>query len=153
MRIGLQTQRAWIWGLVLIISPFIIINCDDESSLQNDSEEVWFRFGMRDDATGSEDFIAVTADDEVIALARGELMLSVTERVYHIHGLVTFGNGGHNLGWEWHFIPSEWQLVEESMELCDTNPNAVISWLESMPDTITSIPICPLASYLKAEVR
>jgi len=140
-----------IIGLILV--PIVFPGCDDEKNPQSVSEGTWFLFGMRSDTTGSEDFIAITADDEVIALADEQLSLPVSERLLHIHGMVTFGNGGHNLDWRWHFVPSEWQLVEESTELCDTNPHAVRDWLESMPDTITSIPICPLHSYVKSKVR
>ncbi len=151
----MRSNLVWIglWVVALIILPLFILNCDDENILQNIGKETWFQFGMIDDTTGSEDFIAVTTDDEIITLAREQLLLSVSERTCHIHGIVTYGNGGHNLDWQWHFLPSEWQLPEMSVEVCDTNPRAVRAWLESMPDTITSILICPLSSYVKAEVQ
>ena len=143
-------------GLSLVVTiclVLIITSCGDEKGLQNTAEEVGFRFGMWNDTTGDEDFIAVTTDEEIITLARQQLMLPVPERTFHIHGVVTYGNGGHNLNWSWHFLPSEWELVEASIEVCDTNPFYVRTWLDSMPDTISSILICPLSSYVKTETR
>ena len=142
-----------LWVIGLIIIPILFLGCDDEKNPQSIGEETWFLFGTRGDTTGSEDFIAITTDDRVIAMAHEQLSLPDTERPLHIHGKVTFGDGGHNLDWQWHFIPSEWQLVEVSAEVCDTSPHSVRDWLESMPDTITSITICPWQSYVKAEVR
>lgn len=142
-----------LWVVVAIVLVIFITNCGDENKMQNIDEEAGFRFGIWDDTTGYEDFIAVTTYDEIIALAREQLLLPVSERTFHIHGLVAHGNGGHNLNWRWHFLPSEWELVEESTEVCDTRPSAVSAWLDSMPDTINSILICPLSSYVKAETR
>jgi hypothetical protein len=108
---------------------------------------------MRGDSTAVEDFVAVTTGESVIAIARQELLLPDTLRTYHIHGDVTHGNGGHNLDWEWHFIPSDWFLAQESIEICDTSPSAISSLLANLPDTQKTILACPLSSYVKAEIE
>ena len=151
MRIDQDPLKLWI--VLLIVMLFFTINCDDPNELQDFEEGVGFRFGIWDDTTGCEDFIAVTTGDETIALAREQLLLPVSERTLHIHGLAARGNGGHNLNWRWHFLASEWVLVEASIEYCDTRPSKVSAWLDVMPDTLTSILICPLSSYVKSETE
>ena len=141
------------WIVVIIVVLIFATNCDDHNELENFVDTVGFRFGMRGDTTGGEDFIAVTRDDEIIESARGQLMLPISERTFHIHGVVVAGNGGHNLNWSWHFIPEDWVLVEESVEVCDVSPSAIGTWLENLPDTLSTIPVCPLNSYVKSETR
>ena len=139
--------------ILTIMLLLIISSCSGENRLQDLDEGVGFRFGMWNDTTGIQDFIAGTTNDEIIEIAQGQLLLPVSERTFHIHGLVAHGNEGYNLDWEWHFIPSEWVLAEESTEVCDVNPLYIKELLDLMPDTITSMPFCPLSSYVKAEVR
>ncbi|UCG52449.1 MAG: hypothetical protein JSW58_02550 [Candidatus Latescibacterota bacterium] len=138
--------------LTVVCLP-LITDCGNECDPQNIEKDTGFRFGISFDTTGVEDFIAMTSDEGVIAIARAELMLPASERTFHIHGLIARGDGGHNLEWPWHFLPSLWNLTQESTEVCDAVPSAVGAWFDSLPDTVTSIPFCPLSSYVKAEVR
>ena len=131
---------------------FLLVNCADQNDFHDVKEEVRFLFGMRVDTTGvDEDFVAVTADETVIATARSELQLPASERILHIHGTIGLGGGGHNLQWDWHFLPGQWNLVEESIEICDGVPSAVQASIGTWRDTVASF--CPFTSYVKAELR
>ena len=138
--------------LIIALLPFTN-NCGNEKVSQDLDKEAGFLFGIWDDTIGVEDFIAVTKDEVVIAIAREQLLLQASQRTLHIHGLIGRGNGGHNLSWRWHFLPSEWTLTEESTEICDARPSAVEAWLDNLPDTLTSTPFCPLGSYIKADTQ
>lgn len=138
--------------LLVIASAALFSSCSDERAPQDLAKEVGFRFGIHFDSTGAEDFIAVTADENLIQKAREQLLLDPSQRILHIHGPIARGNGGHNLGWKWHFVPSEWALVEESVEVCDGIPSAADAWIENLPDTVDAILFCPFASYVKEEV-
>ncbi len=149
MRIELQILILYI--LLAVASVSLLSSCSDENAPQDLAKEVGFRFGIHFDNTGAEDFIAVTADQDLIQTARSQLLLDPSQRILHIHGPITRGNGGHNLGWKWHFVPSEWALVEESVEVCDGVPSAADDWIENLPDTVDAILFCPFASYVKEE--
>ena len=144
-------SNAWIVFVILVAA--LAAACNDQSELESHDDRVGFRFGMRTDTTGVEDFIAVTRDADIIALAREQLVLPVSERTRHIHGPVTFGNEGHNLGWDWHFIPEDWGLAEESVEVCDVAPRAISMLLADLPDTLDKLYACPLHSYVKSEAQ
>ena len=136
--------------LAIGLSVFLA-NCADQNEVCDVKEEVQFLFGMRVDTTGVEDFVAVTTDQTVIAAARSQLLLPASERILHIHGTIGLGGGGHNLQWDWHFLPGQWNLVEESVEICDGVPSAVQASIGTWRDTVASF--CPFTSYVKAELR
>jgi len=81
-------------------------------------------------------FVAATSDPDVIAAARQELSRPEAERRLFILGPVAEGDGGHNTGWGWHFVPGEWQLTETRMDLCDADPQFVEQtlrdWVQKM---------------------
>ena len=79
----------------------------------------------------SEKFYASTSDTVVIAKARAELRLPLKKRSLHINGQILASDGGHNAPWSWHFRPSDWELVEQSIELCDAWPSYVEANLRS----------------------
>lgn len=110
---------------------------------------VTFRFGMADDPTGTEDFLAVTEDPEVIARVRAELQRPAGERALHISGPISAGDGGHNLSWGWHFDPGAWDVVEVSVELCDGRPGDIEKDLAYWLDVVGSF--CPWGSRVKGE--
>jgi hypothetical protein len=151
----METHRVLIspWILLVIVAVVLGANCCDETDLETEDRRVGFRFGMCDDTTGAQDFIAVTGDDDIIASARAQLLLPIPERTFHIHGEVTFGNPGYNLDWSWHFIQETWVLAEESVEVCDVSPSAIAELLENLPDTLDKIYACPLSSYVKSEAQ
>jgi hypothetical protein len=150
---GAHRSLIGLWVLLVIVVSLFASRCDHQNELDSHDGRVGFRFGMRGDTGGDEDFIAVTSDDGIIAAARGQLPLPISERTLHIHGPVTSGNGGYNLDWTWHFVPEDWVLVEESVEVCDVAPSAIGALLEGLPDTLSIIQACPLNSYVKSETR
>ena len=127
-----------------------LFGCSDEDGPAGGNGAVMFRFGIRQDDVGTEDFIAMTSDPEVIERSRAQLKLALEERTLHIHGPIARGDGGHNLSWGWHFVPGEWKLVEISMELCDGNPSAVEADIDTWVDAIGVF--CPWNSYVKEEI-
>jgi hypothetical protein len=140
-------------AVLAIGALFFTGSCIDTKDGEVCDGKVGFRLGLWGDTAGVEDFVALTEDETVIAAARAELLLPTAERTLHIHGLVARGGGGHNLDWDWHFIPGQWILVQESTEICDTRPSAIQASLVDWPDTVASIVCCPLSSYVKAEVQ
>jgi hypothetical protein len=149
MRVHLVSLCPCIFLLVALAS--LLICCSDEKAPQDFDKQAGFRFGIHHDTTGTEDFIAVTTDENLIQTARAELRLDPSERILHIHGPIARGNGGHNLSWKWHFIPTEWALVESSIEVCDGTPSAADGWIADLPDSVDAILFCPFASYVKGE--
>ena len=67
-------------------------------------------------------FVAVTSGPDILIAARQELAQSKDERHLYILGPVAEGDGGHNTGWNWHFVPDAWELTDTSMDLCDADP-------------------------------
>ena len=67
-------------------------------------------------------FVAVTSDPDILIAARQELAQSKDERHLYILGPGAEGDGGHNTGWNWHFVPDAWELTDTSMDLCDADP-------------------------------
>lgn len=99
----------------------------------------------------SEKFYASTSDTVVIAKARAELRLPLKKRSLHINGQILASDGGHNAPWSWHFRPSDWELVEQSIELCDAWPSYVEANLEEWINTVGNF--CPWGSRVCAEVK
>ena len=135
---------------VTLVIAGLIGACTDESKSPAPTIEVSFRFGMRGDIGGAEDFIAVTLNRDIIAQARGQLALPDSERTLHINGPIERGNGDHNLDWGWHFIPNAWILSGSSVEVCDGGPQGVEDDLDYWIDTVQSF--CPWSYYVKTEI-
>ena len=68
-------------------------------------------------------FTVATDDPELIQRCHEQLALPQNERTLHINGRLAAGHGGVNLGWSWHLEPDGWDLVEDSIELCDGRPS------------------------------
>ncbi len=132
------------------LALFPLLGCSDDDGPGGRNGSAIFRFGIRHDPVGVEDFIAVTSDPDVIELARAQLALLAEDRTLHIHGPIARGGGGHNLSWGWHFVPGEWGMVQISMELCDGNPSAVEADIDTWVDAIGVF--CPWNSYVKEEI-
>ena len=108
-----------------------------------------YLFGMRGDTLGLEDFVAVTDDPDVQQRAASELALPEFRRDLHLSGDVAAGDGGHNLSWSWHVVPPDsWDLVSNSIELCDTSPVVI----EQSLSPWDQVGICPWNSYVKADI-
>ena len=84
-----------------------------------------FVFTMTTDQGQMESFVAVTSDADVISRARQELKRPAYERHLYILGPVAEGDGDHNGEWGWHFVASEWDLTDTSIDLCDGDPQFV----------------------------
>ena len=149
-------HRSWIVYLVALRAVMVLIfaaiftGCSDESDSQAPSTEVGFRFSIRGDDDGSEDFVALTSDADIISLARSQLALPDSERDLHINGRIERGGAGHNLGWGWHFVPGAWTLTGSSAEVCDGIPQGVENDIDYWVDTVQSF--CPWDSYVKEEI-
>jgi hypothetical protein len=94
-------------------------------------------------------FIATTTDPEVLTAAREELDRPESDRSLYILGRLAEGNGGHNVGWNWHFIPGGWELTDTSMDLCDADPQFVEDTLQDWIQKIGRY--CPKGARLTAE--
>jgi hypothetical protein len=70
-------------------------------------------------------FIASASDQVLIDSVLANLARPLNQRKF-INGPITYGHGGHNHNADhwflWHFIPDQWDLVEEAIELCDGCP-------------------------------
>jgi hypothetical protein len=70
-------------------------------------------------------FIASTSNQAVIDSVLANLARPLNQRNF-INGPIDYGNGGHNHNanhwFLWHFMPSQWSLVELAMEVCDGCP-------------------------------
>jgi hypothetical protein len=121
----------------------------------------YFEVGMRLDSTQisaewrDSSFIIAANDPALLALADAELKLPAEQRIHHINGALSAGNGGfnHNSAYwfSWHIQPNEWVLAENSIELCDGRPFSDVEqdttyWIENVGR------YCSWASYLKREV-
>jgi len=109
-----------------------------------------FIFGVRGLPDAEGQFVAVTSDPDVLARLEVELALDESKRALHIHGPIARGGGGHNIAWQWHFVPQQWDVVEISIELCDGTPQAVESDLDYWVDTVGTF--CPWGSYVQREL-
>jgi hypothetical protein len=150
------SHRLYVASLVLpkvtlaLVIAGLMGACSDECESPAPTIEVSFRFGMRGDVGGAEDFIAVTSNADIIAQARGQLALPESERTLHINGPIERGNGGHNFDWSWHFVPGTWILTGASAEVCNGGPQGVEDDLDYWIDTVQSL--CPWSSYVKEEI-
>lgn len=121
----------------------------------------YFEVGMRLDSAlistewRDSSFIVAANDPNLLALADAELLLPPEQRMHHVSGALSAGNGGFNhnsVYWfNWQIPPNEWALTEVSIELCDGRPYTDVEqdtayWIESVGR------FCPWTSYLKREV-
>jgi hypothetical protein len=108
-----------------------------------------FLFQVRDAPGTAGQFVARTNDPDVIRTARNQLALPADERQLFINGALEHGDGGHNDPWSWHFVPSEWGLVDSTIELCDGRPQMVEDDLDYWVDHVGYY--CPWSAYVVEE--
>lgn len=94
-------------------------------------------------------FVATTSDPDVLATAREELDRADADRGLYILGPLAEGDGGHNPGWSWHFVPDAWELTDTSMDLCDADPQFIEDTLQDWIKKIGRY--CPKRARLVAE--
>jgi hypothetical protein len=97
-------------------------------SLVTFAQTRYFEFTFRPANTSDwrdSSFIAATSDQNVIDSVLADIQKPLIERK-HIHGPIEAGNEGYNHNathwFLWHFIPYGWNLVENSVEVCDGRP-------------------------------
>lgn len=138
-------------GIWIGLAVFALVGCSDDNGGAGDTNGMaTFRFSVRHDPTGAEDFIAQTSDPAVIDSCRAQLARPEAQRLDHIHGAIARVDGGSNLFWSWRFVPGEWHLAAFSIELCDGNPSAVEADLDYWVDTLGVF--CPWNSYVAEEI-
>jgi hypothetical protein len=133
---------------ILILIACIFVSCNKENNTApippSNTSEI-FLFAMRGDGSGDKIFAAKTSDTIIINKLLRQLDLPPEKRNLHIHGIVSAGNGGFNLKWDWYLIPDKWDVVESSMELCDCDPQFVTRNILAKDSTAW---FCPWASYV-----
>lgn len=108
----------------------------------------FFEFAHR----GSEyTFYAWTNKPTVIANVEAQLALPAEDRSQHINGVIKEMPEGCELNeeWSWYFEPTEWDMADLSIELCDGNPQYVE---ENLQDYLDIDRYCPWSSYVLQEV-
>lgn len=113
----------------------------------------YYRIGFRDgmDSDPDEEFIVMTRDPSVIAVAEDELSLPSDLRGRHVNGYreYDYGSGRYSFDgntpandWVWQFTPGNWVLAEMSIEICDGRPTTFDE----------SNHFCPWLSYVKGHI-
>jgi hypothetical protein len=84
-------------------------------------------------------FIASTSNQILIDSVLANIARPINQRKI-ISGQIDYGNGGHNRNathwFLWHFIPTQWDLVDAAVEICDGCPYTDIDsnpyyWIET----------------------
>jgi hypothetical protein len=108
---------------------------------------VTFVFRLRGHPS-TEEFRVSSSSPSFISQVRAQLLLPESQRLLFVGGPIQAGDGGHNVGWSWHY--SSARLIEVSMELCDGTPSMVEANLNYWLNTVMSF--CPWSSYAYAEL-
>lgn len=133
-------------AVIVAIFGALLASCGGGSD--SGPETAVFAFRV-DGLPASEEFRISTSSPPVIAQARAQLQLPVSERRLFASGSIRAGNAGHNLAWSWHF--ADISLVETAIELCDGRPSMVEADLSYWLSTVGRF--CPWSSYVHAELR
>lgn len=141
-----STQSTFRPRLLAVLTIATVIGCFNNES-NRDADLVvdgGYLFGF----TGRSDynFVAVTFDSVTVVQLEAQLALPEEGRLMQLNGPLGRGDGGHNLDWNWHFLPGEWVLAEASIELCDGNPQYVSENLDTYIDTVGSY--CPWGAHV-----
>lgn len=143
---------ALFYRFVPVISVFfLLLSAGCSTSPDRDGGGTRYYQFVHKDGEEVYAFIAKTSDPGVIARVEEELARPFEERSLHINGRIARGDGGHNTGWSWHFIPGEWDLAEISTEVCDGRPSMVEEELDYWVDGVGRF--CPWSSRVKEEVK
>lgn len=96
-------------------------------------------------------FVAWTNRMEVIDKIEEQLALAPADRNMHINGkiLEVPANCSLNYSWSWYFDPTDWDLAEISIEVCDGNPQYVE---DNLGDYIDIGRYCPWSSKVTREI-
>lgn len=97
-------------------------------------------------------YLAWTSNPTVIQLVEAQLALPQSQRNQHINGKILRLPEDCNLNeqWSWYFAPDDWSLVDQSIELCDGNPQFVEDNLAEYVDNIGRY--CPWGGIVLRDV-
>jgi hypothetical protein len=152
-------------GLLFIWSSLILLACSDTEEvitpcIDPPANTRYFEF-IHDSGLV---FLAWTTDPVVLELADQQLSLPVSERNKHMNGGVLRVPEGCSLNfevlrvpegcslnfdWSWYFDPGDWSFADQSIELCDGNPQFVE---ENLDEYIRTGRYCPWGSKVLREV-
>ena len=127
--------------LLMLTWPWIACQEADDPSVEGG-----YLFVLADLPDGPEHFVAVTFDPETIAQLEAQLALPEDQRKLFPNGPIDRGNGDHNLDWNWHYVPNQWELAEVTIELCDGRPQYVHDNLDYYLDKVGHY--CPWGAYV-----
>ena len=140
-----MNKKMFLAASVIVIIAALAVGCTG-----NGDDEKFSHFLFASSGMESYDgyFIAKTSNPEIIEKARSQINKDPSDPTLLIIGFVKEGDGGHNVGWSWHFDPASWDLAESAIELCDSNPRMV----EESVDEWIDVQFCPWGSYVLAEL-
>ncbi|MCH7522055.1 MAG: hypothetical protein IIB42_10210 [Candidatus Marinimicrobia bacterium] len=139
----MRVNRGQVQALCGMLAVLVLVTCDEPPDQPVAGA---YLFDMHNASGAEGQFVAITTDSAVVAKIEAQLALPVDKRLMHINGPIGRGDGGHNLEWDWHFSPHEWDLVEISIELCDGNPGLVQEDIDYWVDTVGRF--CPWGAYV-----
>lgn len=96
-------------------------------------------------------FVVRTDDPLIIEKARKELVKPEADRRLFVTGQLALGDGKINSPWHWHIADGQWNLVEQSIELCDGTPEMVEKDLKNWVENVKRF--CPWKSYILQEKK
>lgn len=134
-------------SLILLLGVCLLFAACDSGGSSSEGRR-YFKFVHTSD---SSTYIAATSDSEVLRDVEVELEKPLEERSKIINGPIARGDGGHNPGYPWHFIPDEWGLVDVAAEVCDGNPTYVSENVDYFVDEVGRY--CPWSSKVLGEIE
>jgi hypothetical protein len=138
---------------LILILALIISSCSEDDAEPVDCPEVTAetRFFEFQHESSQVLFIAWTDDESVLNGVDAQLELPLSERNQHINGRILRNdtNCPVNFEWSWHFDPNDWSLAEQSIELCDGNPQYVE---DNLDEYVRTGRYCPWGSVVFREI-
>jgi len=131
-------------SVVFVGFALLVLGCDSRRPTEPTR---YFRFIHESD---SSTYVAATSDPEVLSTVDRQLEKPLDERGKFITGPIERGDGGHNHGYDWHFVPDEWALTQVAVEVCDGHPDYVNDHLDTFVDEVGRY--CPWHSRVLEEI-
>ena len=101
--------------------------------------------------TTGDTYLAWTSNPTVIQQVEAQLALPQGQRNQHINGKILRmpEHCALNQQWSWYFAPGDWSLVDQSIEICDGNPQFVEENLAEFVDNVGRY--CPWSAIVLRE--
>jgi len=132
---------------VLLFGGLLAAGCDSGGGAPDEGLR-YFRFVH---TTDSSTYVAATSDSTALAQVEAQLKKPLDDRDQFIIGPIAHGDGGHNDGYPWHFVESEWRLTEVATEVCDGRPSFVSENVDYFVDEVGRY--CPWNSRVLEEIE